>query len=281
VGARPITTEGPGRFITRAVYEADGVEREWVSRAHRKRGRLGATGVPAWRTRSWWIAVLFMIGSACFAIGAVPGYVSLVGVAADGVTFFVGSIFFTSAGYLQYLEVIETAPAPDGGRNHFRLASWEPRRIDWLATVIQLAGTIFFNLSTFRAMMESFDADPASLLVWRPDALGSVCFLVASWLAYAEAGHDWLSWRPGDLGWRIAALNLAGSIFFGFSAIGAYVVPSTDDLVSAALANGGTLLGAIGFFIGAALLLPEAMKPPASAAPHTGLTPSRAPRRMR
>ena len=64
-------------------------------------------------------------------------------------------------------------------------------------------------------------------LVWRPDALGSVCFLVASWLAYAAAGPRRLSWRPHDLGWTIAMLNLVGSVFFGLSAIGAYVVPST------------------------------------------------------
>ncbi len=199
-----------------------------------------------------------MIGSACFAIGAVPGFVSLVGVGADGVTFFVGSIFFTSAGYLQFLEVVNTSPTPSHGDRRLRLASWEPRRIDWLATAIQLAGTVFFNISTFRAMIDSLDAEPESLLVWRPDALGSVCFLVASWLAYAEVGHGWLSWRPHDLGWTIAALNLAGSLFFGLSAIGAYVVPATGEVLNAALANSGTFLGAIGFLVGAALLLPEA-----------------------
>ncbi len=202
-----------------------------------------------------------MVGSACFAIGAVPGYASLVGVGADAVTFFIGSIFFTSAGYLQYLEVVNTSPSPDHRARPFRIASWEPRRIDWLATAVQLVGTVFFNISTFRAMTESLDADPASLLSWRPDALGSVCFLVASWLAFAEAGHGWLSWRPHDLGWTIAALNLGGSVFFGLSAIGAYVVPSTGELLSATLANAGTFLGAIGFLVGAALLLPEAASP--------------------
>ena len=55
--------------------------------------------------------------------------------------------------------------------------------------------------------------------MWTPDALGSICFLVASELAYAEAGHRWVSWRPHDLGWRIAAVNMLGSIFFGISAI--------------------------------------------------------------
>ena len=101
-------------------------------------------------TRAWWIAVLFMIGSACFAIGALPGYVSLVGVGADGITFFVGSIFFTSAGTLQFLEVANTSPSPDHRARPFRPASWEPRRIDWLATAVQLVGTVFFNVSTFR-----------------------------------------------------------------------------------------------------------------------------------
>ena len=60
-------------------------------------------------------------------------------------------------------------------------------------------------------------------------------------------------WRPGDLGWEIAALNLVGSIFFGLSAIAAYVVPSTGELLNAALANAGTFLGALGFLVGAAL----------------------------
>ena len=256
-GARLISAGGPGPFVTHAVYELDGVEREWDSRAHRKRGRFGAGVARASRTRAWWIAVLFMIGSACFAVGALPGYVSLVGVGADGVTFFVGSIFFTSAGTLQFLEVANTSPSPDHRARPFRPASWEPRRNDWLATAVQLVGTVIFNVSTFRAMLDGLGAGPDELLVWRPDALGSVCFLVASWLAFAEAGHGWLSWRPHDLGWTIAALNLGGSVFFGLSAIGAYVVPSTGELLSATLANGGSFLGAIGFLVGAALLLPE------------------------
>ena len=246
--------------MTRAVYELDGVEHTWSSRPHRKRLLFGRRAGLSWRTRSWWIAVLFMIGSICFALGAMPGYVSLVGVGADGVTFFVGSIFFTSAATLQYLEVVNTAPAAGPGVDHVRLVSWEPHRIDWLATSIQLVGTVFFNVSTFRAMIESLDDSSANLLSWRPDALGSICFLVASWLAFAEAGDGWLSWRPDDLGWVIAALNLAGSVFFGLSAIGAYVVSSTGELLNAALANAGTFLGAIGFLIGAALLIPESSR---------------------
>ncbi len=45
------------------------------------------------------IAWLFMLGASCFALGAIPAYVHAVGAAADAITFFVGSIFFTSASY--------------------------------------------------------------------------------------------------------------------------------------------------------------------------------------
>jgi hypothetical protein len=47
-------------------------------------------------SRERWIAVAFGIGSACFFIGPFPAYAQLVGARADGITFFVGSLFFTS-----------------------------------------------------------------------------------------------------------------------------------------------------------------------------------------
>ena len=50
------------------------------------------------------IAVLFMIGSACFAIGSVPAYLNAVGGPIDGVTYFVGSIFFTTASLFQLVQ---------------------------------------------------------------------------------------------------------------------------------------------------------------------------------
>ena len=113
-------------------------------------------------------------GSPCFSWSARPasllarsGYVSLVGLGADGVTFFVGSIFFTSAAALQYLEAVNTRPGMAPERTGTRYVSWEPHRIDWLATSIQLVGTVFFNISTFRAMIDSFDAGPDDLLSWR------------------------------------------------------------------------------------------------------------------
>ena len=45
------------------------------------------------------IAWLFIVGSACFVLGSVPAYVNAVGGTVDGVTYFVGSLFFTSASF--------------------------------------------------------------------------------------------------------------------------------------------------------------------------------------
>ena len=251
--ASVVESEGPGPFVTRVRYRlADGSVLEWSSRAHRK-GRRAALG--------WWIAVLFIIGSACFAVGSLAGYSSLVGARADAVTYFVGSIFFTSAAYLQYVECINSARSlarSTGPGWRFRLLAVDVRRIDWWATVVQLIGTLFFNLTTFFALDDALSATQEDKIVWTPDALGSICFLIASQLAYAEAGHRWISWRPRDMGWRIAALNLLGSIFFGISAVAGWVQPSTGDLLDAALDTSGTFWGAICFLIGAALMLPEA-----------------------
>jgi hypothetical protein len=190
---------------------------------------------------SWWMGVLFAVGSLCFAMAAIASQWASAPRPAIGVTYFVGSLFFTTAAYLQW-----------------RPARWQPRSIDWQASTIQLAGTLFFNVSTFAGMKHGFDAHQTNLRVWTPDVFGSVCFLVASELAYADVCGRWFCMRARSLSWRIAALNLVGSIAFGVSAVTSLIVPSTDEPVSAAIANAGTAVGGLCFLAGGLLLLPEA-----------------------
>jgi hypothetical protein len=78
-----------------------------------------------------------------------------------------------------------------------------------------------------------------------------------------SSGSTW--WAPRARGWWIAALNMVGSIAFGVSAIAAYVVPRSGELLSSALANLGTFVGALCFLSGAVLLLPERVAGPATA----------------
>src|SRR5215212_2447656 len=95
------------------------------------------------------IASLFMLGASCFALGAIPAYVHAVGAAADAMTFFVGSIFFTSASYCQLVQAQSPGmTGVDERRIQAQLWVWRPRDKNWLAAATQFPGTLFFNIST-------------------------------------------------------------------------------------------------------------------------------------
>jgi len=252
-----------GPFTTHVTFRRpDGATAEWGSRAHRKHASLLSrpVGRGIWWApgrASWWIGVLFAIGSTCFFVGPFPGFVELVGAAADGMVFFVGSIFFTSASTLQWLETINADPGPTLRRRRFRLVSWEPGRIDWWSSGVQLVGTVLFNISTYDAMQAGLDAQSYDRLVWTPDLLGSACFLVSGYLAYVEVCGAAFWTRRRTLEWRIAAVNLVGCVAFGISAVAAYWVPSSGSVLDLAAANAFTAFGGLCFLIGAILLLPE------------------------
>jgi hypothetical protein len=235
----------------------DGSVVRWESRRHRKHQKTAA-GSTWWapRARGWWIAVLFAIGSLLFLLGSVPGYASAVGAQWDTVTYFTGSLFFTSASFLSYREAVDAAPEA-ANPAHRRFFTYQPGRIDWWATAVQLAGTVYFNVSTGVAMADDLSAQAAHQHVWRPDAIGSVCFLVSSALSWYEVCHGWAAWRPRSWSWWITLANLIGSIAFGISAVAGYINPLTGQVHNAGRANIQTLIGAACFLIGALLLLPE------------------------
>ncbi len=249
-----------GPFLTYVErVRPDGVVARWDSRRHRKQPPGAAPGQSTWwapRVRGWWIAVLFAVGSLLFALGAIPTYTDAVGARWDAVTFFIGSLFFTTAGFLTYREAVDAGPAAQNPA-HRRFFVYQPGRIDWWATSVQLAGTLFFNISTGNAVRVNLSAQAANQHVWRPDALGSICFLVASALAWFEVCHGWTAWQPASWSWWITLLNLLGSIAFGVSAVAGYINPSTGQLHNAERSNLGTFIGAVCFLVGAVLLLPE------------------------
>lgn len=238
--ATAVVVDGPAPFVTDVRYSLpDGRSVHWQARPHRK-----ATGA---RGLTWWIGLLFVVGSTCFVVGPIPAYAQAVGAHVTALTFFIGSVFFTIAAYLSYVQVVR-----ESGHRWF---GWAPHHMGFWATSIQLVGTLYFNMTTFAGLFD-VPADLADRVIWRPDAIGSVCFLVSSAIAFAEAGHRWWSWRPGERDWHITALNLWGSVFFGLSAVGAYIQPS-GSLTNVQLANAGTFLGAACFLIASLLMMPE------------------------
>jgi hypothetical protein len=184
------------------------------------------------------MAILFAGGSACFVIASLPGFVQLAGSQVAGVVYFVGSLQFTSAAAIQWLQTFR----------HFG--------VEWWSSAIQFAGTLFFNRNTYDAMQEGLDANSYDRLVWTPDVLGSICFLVSSHLAYAAVTGGFFARPRRSRDSVIATLNLAGSVAFGIAAIASFWAPSSGSVVDLAAANSFTALGGLCFFVGAILLLP-------------------------
>jgi hypothetical protein len=203
--------------------------------------------------RDRWIAWLFIIGSSLFALGAVPLYAEAVGLRLSAVTFFVGSLFFTSAAFLQYREAVDALPAVGATPRH-SFWVWAPRNPGWLAAAVQLAGTLWFNWSTANAMRVNLSVALTEQQVWRPDALGSVAFLVSSGVALRDASRA-VAGRPRSRVWKIGVINVAGSVAFGISAVAAFVIPSSGDVWNAELSNLGTFVGGLCFLAGAILML--------------------------
>ena len=207
------------------------------------------------------IAWLFILGSACFVLGSVPAYVSAVGGPVDGVTYVVGSVFFTSASFAQLLQAQspETTGVDEVGQNRpARVRFWnrQPHDRAWLAAATQFPGTLFFNISTVAALTHNATAAEADRYVWRPDLYGSTLFLVASAFGILAVSPHVLHLEPASVPWRIAWLNMVGSVLFMASALASYVVPSTDEVLSTRVSVAGTFLGAVCFLVGAALMFP-------------------------
>lgn len=259
-----IEQRGPGPFVTLMRWRRpDGAVVTWRSRDHRKKP-VAVVNRWWWAPNEvgWWIGVLFAVGASCFLVASMPTYVDVCGTAGQGVTYFVGSIFFTTAATCQFVQTQSVGidpTMPSLRRSGLRAVS-EVGRIDWWAAVIQLAGTLLFNRSTWFAMWDRVDGSRLERLVWAPDAVGSVCFLVASWLAWTEVCNGAWRWQPSVIAWWVAAANLGGSIAFGVSAVGAVIV-SGGHTLSDALATAGTLVGAAFFLVGGVLLLPELRSP--------------------
>ena len=79
--------------------------------------------------------------------------------------------------------------------------------------------------------------------------------MIASVFAILALGR-FLSFQPRSSPWRIAWLNMIGSILFMLSALASFVLPSTGALINDQVSIAGTLLGALCFLIGAILMFP-------------------------
>ncbi|MFD7442549.1 hypothetical protein [Streptomyces sp. NPDC059909] len=260
--------EGAGPFTTRLTWRlAEGGVAVWESRAVRKRGvltvrpdeRTEAVSRPAdaialhrLRRLNTAAAVAFTIGGALFGLGAALALGSGSPMTSASV-YFVGGLFFNTGGYASLLQAIN-APRPGSTSDRLETGRWrwwsyEPMRIDWLSTFLLFAGTLVFGINLLNSFLHGLSAQQANRLIWAPDMIGCLLFLISGQLALVEVCHG----RPRVLGWWIVAVNQFGSVLFMVSAIADFTVPGTGSLVNAGVANWGTLTGALCFSLGGIL----------------------------
>ncbi|MEP5566253.1 MAG: hypothetical protein ABJN62_00335 [Halioglobus sp.] len=213
---------------------------------------------------SWWIATAFMFGAGGFMLGCVA--VQWPALLPDQLTrpravtwiFVVGAVFFTLAALLQWIQSMKSGLETDfSGTLSFRFL--RSADLGYWACLIQFAGTLFFNMNTVDALLMGLSPVEQDVFIWTPNLAGSLCFLLASQLAVMEYSHGWFRWAPGEVSWWIVYINLLGSVFFGVSVAGSFVM-SDGHVLAGSIANLTTLAGAVCFFVAAYLLIPEAQE---------------------
>jgi hypothetical protein len=147
-----------------------------------------------------------------------------------------GGIFFSTGGLAGVLQV---------------RAARDPGALAWSSAVALFAGTLVFAINIVDSFIEGLGPVREDRLVWSPDIIGCLLFLLSGHLAMADMG-GWLR-RPRNLGWSIVAVNQVGSILFMVSAVAAFVRPSTGDELAVGIANWGTFAGALCFAIAGAM----------------------------
>ncbi|WP_433854957.1 hypothetical protein [Streptomyces kronopolitis] len=259
--------EGAGPFITRLTWRLEeGGTAVWESRAARKRGTLavrpaggGASGVRRadavalrrLRRLNAVAAVSFTVGGLLFAVGAALAQFSTASPTVSATVYFVGGVFFTLGGYASLAQTVN-APRREGTAGElttpaFRWWSYEPGRVDWLSTFLLFQGTLVFGVNLLDSFLQGLTARQTNRLIWTPDMIGCVLFLISGHLAVIEVCHGRPCLHARSLGWWIVAVNQLGSALFMVSALAAFSRPATGSLVNVGVANWGTLTGALCF----------------------------------
>jgi hypothetical protein len=182
---------------------------------------------------------LFAIGAALAEAGASPDLYLCV--------YLVGGVFFSSGGFASLVQVVNEPAEPEGlAPSRWRWWSYEPLRLAWSSALVLFAGTLVFAINLVDSFIGGLGAAAEDRLVWSPDIVGCLLFLISGHLAMVGIG-GWRFWRRRDLGWWIVAVNQLGSVLFMVSAVASFVRPSSGDALSTGIANWGTLAGALCF----------------------------------
>lgn len=216
----------------------------------------GPTRPPSALRRANWVAAgAFLVGGSLFAIGALLAQADIGGPRLAAVVYLVGGVFFSTGGYASVLLAINAPHRRRDGtwaRAPWRWWAREPRNIDYLAAAVLFAGTIVFGINLIDSMLGSLTPAQEDRLVWNPDIIGCILFLISGFLAMIDISGSWWRLRGEGLGWWIVFVNQIGSVLFMASGIASFV-RADGDMIAVALANWGTFGGAACFAVAGAM----------------------------
>jgi hypothetical protein len=202
-------------------------------------------------------ATAFVLGGSLFALGAALSQGDVGRPRLSAAVYLAGGVFFTTGAYAALLQVANAPRGadPDGilRTPPWRWWSLEPGRLDWSSAVTLFVGTLFFGVSLLDALIGDLSIAQVHRLVWSPEVVGCVLFLVSGHLALTELHHDRPRGQRLDLGYWIVVVNQLGSVLFMVAAVAAFLRPSTGDEVAVGIANWGTLTGALCFAVAGAM----------------------------
>ncbi len=270
--ATGVHVAGPWPFVTFRSYRLGHRRVFWRARQQRKglmrRARaLENAPTPFWQSRryNWYVGAIFAVGSFLFMLGSALSLLPAsagIAAAAINIVFFLGSIPFTTAAYLQHFQAANASEftlSPEGpaaGRT-LSFIGWHPRNAGWLSTFTQFVGTVAFNVNTFDGILAPTRWYIEDVAIWVPDMIGSLLFLVSAYLAFIETAGAYWRWKPRDLAWQIVFVNLVGCVAFMIAAIVTYVPSGSDPAWTGIMGNAQLFLGALCFFIGSWLTMRE------------------------
>ena len=256
---------GRGPFVSSVQWRRpDGGTATWDSRNARKRGYIEvlvggvvhrirtrpATAIRLIRVNAV-AGVSFAIGGALFTLGAVLAQWSTAPASTIDLVFLCGGFFFSTGGYASIVQEINSPRSIDAdgslAETRWRWWAYEPMRPGWVSAFVLFVGTLAFAISLVDVFLSSLSAKQQDHLIWAPEMIGCVLFLVSGHVAIEEICHGRFRLMPRSLGWWVVTVNQLGSILFFLSGLAAYVRPVTDEVINTDLMNWGTALGAFCF----------------------------------
>jgi len=207
------------------------------------------------RRVNWVAAGAFTVGGSLFALGAAEAQIGSGDATTAASIYFAGGLFFSTGGCASLLGAINAPQGVDasGTRSarRWRWWSYEPERIAWLSAFVLFAGTLAFGVSLLHSFLTGLTVYEVNRRIWTPEMIGCVLFLISGHLGFVELCHRRRPClRPRDLGSWIVAINQLGSVLFMVSALAAFTKPATGSEINVAVANWGTLTGALCFAVG-------------------------------